>query len=228
VFWGQIAFNSPSYQHHNSFLRGFHNGSSSSLHHAKIGRKSPLTHVDEQGLPSMVDVSKKEVTRRVATACGRIFLPTAAFNLISDRESNHLIKAGDVTPLTQLERAKQKAQAKGDVLTVAQLAGIMAAKRTADLIPLCHPLPLTHIAVVLALEPQVAGKDLPAIRVEATISCSGRTGVEMEALTAASVALLTVWDMLKAVAGREMIISDLVIAQKSGGSSGDFVRAEVE
>jgi molybdenum cofactor biosynthesis protein MoaC len=100
----------------------------------------------------------------------------------------------------------------------------MAAKRTADLIPLCHPLALSHVAVVLTPVEGAA----PHVRVEATVACTGRTGVEMEALTAASAALLTVWDMLKAVAGREMRIGDIVVARKSGGRSGDFVREDTD
>jgi len=132
-----------------------------------------------------------------------------------------------------LEKAKAKACAKGDVLTVAQLAAIMACKRTSDLIPLCHPLSLSHISVTLTPEilPDRNTADalseqnhLYSILCRATVTCDGRTGVEMEALTAVSVGLLTVWDMLKAVAGKEMVIGEILVAQKSGGKSGDFIR----
>jgi len=138
--------------------------------------------------------------------------------------------------LDTLERKKEKARAKGDVLTVAQLAGIMAAKRTSDLIPLCHPIPLSHIGVQLAVQSsqdenvdQV--KDLDAdkrysIVCQATVTCEGKTGVEMEALTAVSVSLLTVWDMLKAVAGESMLITNIFVSSKTGGKSGDFKRDE--
>jgi molybdenum cofactor biosynthesis protein MoaC len=186
-----------------------------------------LTHIDPvTGKPSMVDVSDKAITRRTATASGRIFLPPAAFELVSGAPvvapvTDAPAIAADTTALDQ---AKAKARAKGDVLAVAQLAGIMAAKRTADLIPLCHPLALSHVAVVLT----PVGAAAPHVRVEATVACTGRTGVEMEALTAASAALLTVWDMLKAVAGRDMRIGDIVVARKSGGRSGDFVREDTD
>lgn len=152
-------------------------------------------------------------------------LPPAAYELVASAPSAR----GPADPA--LDRAQAKARAKGDVLIVAQLAGIMAAKRTADLIPLCHPLALSHVSVVLTPEP--ASEDasearsrggMPSVLCEATVSCEGKTGVEMEALTAVSASLLTVWDMLKAVAGREMVITDVLVSQKSGGKSGDFVR----
>lgn len=146
--------------------------------------------------------------------------------------------------MSELEKAKSKARKKGDVLIVAQLAAIMACKRTAELIPLCHPLPLSHVSV--ALTPEVHPDpdapydltDLPdkgdtgrrphlySIKCIATVSCDGKTGVEMEALTAVSVGLLTVWDMLKAVAGKEMVIGDILVRGKAGGKSGDFVRRQ--
>lgn len=146
----------------------------------------------------MVDISQKDVTQRAATARGRIRLPSHAFALISDVNS----PAG--------------AFKKGDPLAVAQLAAIMAAKRTADLIPLCHPaLPVTQVDVSLKPEPGTS-----SVVCEATVRCVGRTGVEMEALTAVSVGLLTVWDMVKAVAGREMVIEDVKVTRKEGGKSG--------
>ena len=154
---------------------------------------SDFSHFDEAGNARMVDVSDKAETERVATAQGRIVMKP---------ETLTLIRTGGVK--------------KGDVLQVARLAGIMAAKRTSELIPLCHPLPLTSIAVDL-----VADDTANAIDITATIKLKGRTGVEMEALTAVSVAALTVYDMCKAV-DRGMIISDVRLIQKSGGKSGTF------
>ncbi len=154
---------------------------------------SDFSHFDEAGNARMVDVSGKAETERVATAQGRIVMKP---------ETLTLIRTGGVK--------------KGDVLQVARLAGIMAAKRTSELIPLCHPLPLTSIAVDL-----VADDTANAIDITATIKLKGRTGVEMEALTAVSVAALTVYDMCKAV-DRGMIISDVRLIQKSGGKSGTF------
>ncbi|GAB0114603.1 cyclic pyranopterin monophosphate synthase MoaC [Acidisoma sp. C75] len=152
-----------------------------------------LTHFDEAGRAAMVDVSAKPETMREATAAARIrMLP----------ETLALIESGGAK--------------KGDVLGVARLAGIMAAKRTADLIPLCHPLPLSSVSLDLA--PDRAGS---AIAITATVRTTGRTGVEMEALTAATVAALTVYDMCKAV-DRAMVVEAVRVLAKSGGASGDF------
>ena len=151
-----------------------------------------LTHFDAAGQAHMVDVSAKDTTAREAVARGSVVM----------------------TPET-LALALGGAQ-KGDVLGVARLAGIMAAKRTADLIPLCHPLPITKVSVDLHADP-----DLPGIRVSATVRTTGRTGVEMEALTAVSVACLTVYDMLKA-AEKSMTITGIGLVRKSGGKSGDY------
>ena len=157
---------------------------------------SKLTHLDEKGAAAMVDVSDKAITERVAIAEGHIVMLPATLSLI--REGN----------------AK-----KGDVLGAARIAGIMAAKKTHELIPLCHPLLISKIAV--DLEPDEA---LPGIRVRATVKLSGQTGVEMEALTAVSVACLTIYDMVKA-ADRGMTISAIRRVEKSGGKSGIY-RAE--
>ena len=151
-----------------------------------------LTHFDAAGRAAMVDVSGKEETSRTATARGRIVMAPATLVLI--REG----RAG-----------------KGDVLGVARLAGIMAAKRTPDLIPLCHPLMISKVTV--DLEPE--GED--AVAIEATVKVTGRTGVEMEALTAVTVAALTVYDMVKAV-DRSMRIEDVRLVHKAGGKSGEF------
>ena len=151
-----------------------------------------FTHFDEAGQAVMVDVGGKPETSRAATARARVVMRP---------ETLAMIRAGGV--------------AKGDVLGIARLAGIMGAKRTADLIPLCHPLPVTAVRVELAPE----GDDTVAI--EATVSSTGRTGVEMEALTAASVAALTVYDMCKAV-DRGMRIEAVRVVAKSGGKSGTF------
>ncbi len=153
----------------------------------------PLTHFDDQGRAHMVDVSDKAVTDRVAVAEAFVVMRPETLALVTEG------------------RAK-----KGDVLGVARLAGIMAAKRTADLIPLCHPLPITSVAIELT--PDDA---LPGIRIEATVRTTGQTGVEMEALTAASVAALTVYDMLKA-AEKSMRIEGLRVLVKDGGKSGRY------
>jgi cyclic pyranopterin phosphate synthase len=152
-----------------------------------------LTHFDAQGKAAMVDVSTKAETERVATAKGSV---------IMQPETLALIAAGEMK--------------KGDVLAVARLAGIMAAKRTPDLVPLCHPLALTAIAVDLAID-----RKRNAVDIEATCKLVGRTGVEMEALTAVSVAALTVYDMCKAV-DRAMIITDIRLTHKRGGKSGRY------
>ncbi len=152
-----------------------------------------LTHFDERGNAHMVDVGAKDVTERVAVAGASVRMQPATLKLI---------------------RAKKAA--KGDVLSVAQLAGIMAAKRTPDLIPLCHPLALSSVDVRLTLDAR-----RNAVAIEATCRLKGRTGVEMEALTAASVAALTVYDMCKSV-DRGMVISDVRLLHKSGGKSGTY------
>lgn len=195
----------------------------------------------------MVNVSTKEVTKRTATALGRIYIPKSAYDLVTSAEALPDTSDTNVTK-TATQKAVDKARSKGNVLTVAQLAAIMGCKRTSDLIPLCHPLPLSHISVSLSLdgprsversrgleEFTTSGPDVRhaselndrppfSIVCQATVSCEGKTGVEMEALTAVSVGLLTVWDMLKAIAGREMVIGDIVVQRKEGGKSEDFVR----
>jgi len=187
------------------------------------GQKSipQLSHFDHQtGRAQMVDVGSKSDTARTAQASGRIYVPEVAYKLITSQDGSDM---DDSTGPTA------KARKKGDVLAVAQLAGIMACKRTSELIPLCHPLPLSHIEVVLTPESDGtitsdSGGKKYSVMCRATASCHGKTGVEMEALTAVSIALLTVWDMLKAVAGKEMKISDIIVDRKSGGRSGDFRR----
>ncbi len=154
---------------------------------------SGLTHFDAKGDAHMVDVSEKAVTSRIAVAENHIKMNPETFDIITEG------------------RAK-----KGDVLGVARLAGIMAAKRTSDLIPLCHPLPITKVSV--DLEPDAT---LPGIRITATVKTTGQTGVEMEALTAASVTALTVYDMSKAV-DKTMEIGGLRVVLKDGGKSGRF------
>ena len=158
-----------------------------------------FTHLDEAGRPRMVDVGEKDVTRRVAVAEGHIRMSAATLAAIV---------AGE-TP-------------KGNVLLVAQLAGITGAKRTADLIPLCHPLPLTSVEVEIS-----ADESLPGIRVSATAKVDGKTGVEMEALTAVTVSLLTVYDMCKA-RDRGMEISGIRLLRKEGGRSGTWTAATAE
>ena len=155
-----------------------------------------LSHIDAQGHARMVDVSDKDVTQREATARGRVVMEPSTLALIVEGR-----------------------MPKGDVLATARIAGIMAAKRTHELIPLCHPLPISGVEVQLA--PASSGG---AIEIEATVRVTSRTGVEMEALTAVSVAALTVYDMCKAVE-RGMSIEDVRLVAKSGGRSGDY-RAE--
>ncbi|MDW3184402.1 cyclic pyranopterin monophosphate synthase MoaC [Roseobacter sp.] len=152
-----------------------------------------LTHFDGKGDAHMVDVGEKPVTDRIATARCNIKMAPETFDIISEG------------------RAK-----KGDVLGVARLAGIMAAKRTSDLIPLCHPLPITKVSVEFAPDPA-----LPGFEIEATVKTTGQTGVEMEALTAASVTALTIYDMAKAV-DKAMQVTDLRVVLKDGGKSGRF------
>ena len=154
-----------------------------------------LSHFDETGNARMVDVGAKDVTERMAVACATITMQAATLKLIATKKA-----------------------AKGDVLAVAQLAGIMAAKKTPDLIPLCHPLSLSSVDVKLSIDAK-----RNAVNVEATCRLKGRTGVEMEALTAASVAALTVYDMCK-TADRTMSIGELMLWEKTGGSSGMWKR----
>ncbi|KAK0208914.1 hypothetical protein DFS33DRAFT_1306374 [Desarmillaria ectypa] len=177
-----------------------------------------LTHINDRGRANMVDVSSKEVTQRTATATGRIFIPLVAYELLTSTYPD-----GE-EPSTVLEKAKQKVRRKGDTLTVAQLAAIMGSKKTSDLIPLCHPIGLSNVSVALTPEAPFHDIQRHSVLCRATVCCDGKTGVEMEALTAVSVGLLTVWDMLKAVAGKEMEIGEIVVMEKSGGKSGDFVR----
>ncbi len=153
-----------------------------------------LTHLDDQGRAHMVDVGAKPDTQRTAVAGGEIKMRLETF---------HLIQAGTIK--------------KGDVLTTAQLAGVMAAKKTAELIPLCHPLGLTYIDVRLLLD-----EALPGVRITAEARTTGKTGVEMEALTAVSVAALTVYDMAKAVE-KTMLIQNIRLLEKHGGMSGDVI-----
>lgn len=155
-----------------------------------------LTHFDADGRAHMVDVSDKDTTSRVATAVGAVRMTAETLALVTENRA-----------------------AKGDVLGVARLAGIMGAKKTADLIPLCHPLPITKVA--LEINPDAS---LPGIRVSATVKTTGQTGVEMEALTAVSVACLTIYDMLKA-AEKTMEIQGVKVTLKDGGKSGRFEAA---
>ncbi|PKO40081.1 MAG: cyclic pyranopterin monophosphate synthase MoaC [Betaproteobacteria bacterium HGW-Betaproteobacteria-3] len=160
---------------------------------------SPLTHFDAQGQAHMVDVAGKAATHRVATAGGRIEMQTATLALIAGGTAK-----------------------KGDVLGIARIAGIQAAKKTSDLIPLCHPLAITRVAVDFTLHDAPDAASLPAVSCTATVETVGPTGVEMEALTAVQVALLTIYDMCKA-ADRGMTITGVRLLEKQGGKSGHFV-----
>ena len=156
-----------------------------------------FTHFNDQGRARMVDVGEKAPSHRTADAGARVLVSPETF---------HLIQTGGMK--------------KGDVLTVAQIAGVMGAKRTPDLIPMCHPIALTGINLELSLDEARC-----AVDIRATVSCDGRTGVEMEALTAASTAALTVYDMCKAVQ-KDMVITDVRLLSKTGGVHGDFERKE--
>jgi cyclic pyranopterin monophosphate synthase len=156
-----------------------------------------LSHLDEQGRARMVDVSEKEVTSRIATACGTIHMLPETLALILDDKIE-----------------------KGDVFSVARVAGIMAAKKTSELIPMCHPLNITSVAIDLT-----PGNNPARVDIEASVRVSGKTGVEMEAMTAVSVVGLTIYDMCKAV-DREMTIGEIRLVKKSGGKSGTFIRTE--
>jgi cyclic pyranopterin phosphate synthase len=152
-----------------------------------------LTHLDETGAAKMVDVGAKPDSERIAVAAGTVFMQTETLRLIRDG----MIR-------------------KGDVLTIARIAGIMAAKKTSDLIPLCHPIPLTHVDIALELDDEAS-----AVIITATARTIGKTGVEMEALTAVTTAALTIYDMAKAV-DRAMRISDVHLVEKRGGVHGDY------
>ncbi|MDD6502901.1 MAG: cyclic pyranopterin monophosphate synthase MoaC [Oscillospiraceae bacterium] len=156
-----------------------------------------FTHFNEQGRAKMVDVGEKPVSRRTAVAAGRVLVNETTFALI---------KSGGMK--------------KGDVLTVAQIAGIMGAKHTPDLIPMCHPILMDGIDLKLWLD-----EERRSVEIEAQITCDGRTGVEMEALTAVSTAALTVYDMCKAVQ-KDMVITDIRLLSKTGGVHGTFFREE--
>ena len=158
---------------------------------------SDFTHFNEQGRAKMVDVGEKPVSRRTATAAGRVLVNEATFSLI---------RSGGMK--------------KGDVLTVAQIAGVMGAKRTPDIIPMCHPILMDGINLELELD-----EAQHSVEIRATVSCGGRTGVEMEALSAVSVAALTVYDMCKAVQ-KDMVITDVRLVSKTGGVHGDYQREE--
>lgn len=156
-----------------------------------------FTHFDDQGRARMVNVGQKDVTGRTAVAAGRVLLNRTTFDLI---------RSGGVK--------------KGDVLTVAQIAGIMGAKRTPDLIPMCHPILIDGMDLQLHLD-----ETRCSVEIQAVLRCNGRTGVEMEALTAVSVAALTIYDMCKAVQ-RDMVIADIHLVRKTGGVHGDYQREE--
>ncbi len=153
-----------------------------------------LTHIDENGASRMVDVSEKDITERIAVAHARVTMKPETFNLIMDKKI-----------------------AKGDVLGVARVAGIMAAKKTSELVPMCHPLNLNSVKI------DYEDNNQDSIEIMSEVKVSGKTGVEMEALTAVSICALTIYDMCKS-ADRSMIISDVYIIKKSGGKSGTFVR----
>ena len=160
---------------------------------------SDFTHLNEQGRAKMVDVSQKDVTKRTATAHSSITVNHEIYHQIVNNTAS-----------------------KGNVLNTAQIAGIMAAKNTADIIPMCHPLPLTGIDIHFNW---LTDNDQYILNIEATVKTTGKTGVEMEALTAASVTALTIYDMTKAV-DKGMIIGETYLESKSGGKSGDYTRSE--
>jgi cyclic pyranopterin phosphate synthase len=156
-----------------------------------------FSHLDAEGKARMVDVTDKDVTERIAAARGTLFMRAETLALIMDKKIE-----------------------KGNVFSVARVAGIMAAKKTSDLIPMCHPLNITSVAIDLNPE-----KNPPRVEIEAVVRVTGKTGVEMEAMTAAAVSGLTIYDMCKAV-DREMTLSQIRLVRKSGGKSGTFIRKE--
>ena len=158
---------------------------------------SDFTHFNEQGRAKMVDVGEKPLSQRTAVAAARVLVNENTFALI---------RSGGMK--------------KGDVLTVAQIAGVMGAKRTPDLIPMCHPILMDGINLELSLD-----EEKLSVEIRATVSCGGKTGVEMEALTAVSTAALTVYDMCKAVQ-KDMVITDVRLVSKTGGVHGDYIREE--
>ena len=162
-----------------------------------MGNMKDFTHFNEQGRARMVDVGEKAPTHRTAIAKAHVLVNAETFSLI---------RSGGMK--------------KGDVLTVAQVAGIMGAKKTSEIIPMCHPVQVNGIDLSLVLN-----EEAHAVEITATVSCDGRTGVEMEALTAASVAALTVYDMCKAVQ-RDIVITDVCLRSKTGGIHGDYLREE--
>ena len=162
-----------------------------------MAKSNDFTHFDERGNARMVNVGEKPETRREAVAAGRVLL---------NRQTFDLIRIGGVK--------------KGDVLTVAQVAGIMGAKRTPELIPMCHPVALTGVELSLYLN-----EEMLSVEIEASAFCTGQTGVEMEALTAVASAALTVYDMCKAVQ-RDIVIDDIRLLRKTGGQSGSYEREE--
>ena len=162
-----------------------------------LEKKADFTHFNPQGRAKLVDVGDKPSTRRTAAAAARVLV---------NEETFRLIQTGGMK--------------KGDVLTVAQIAGIMGAKRTPDLIPMCHPILLDGVDLSLMLD-----ADRQSVEIVATVACGGSTGVEMEALTAASIAALTVYDMCKAVQ-KDMVITDVRLLDKTGGIHGDYHREE--
>ena len=161
----------------------------------KMNKVNSLSHVNAKGQARMVDVTEKAKTDRMARACGQVRMKPATLKLIADNQL-----------------------AKGDVLGVARIAGIQAAKRTHELIPLCHPLALTHVDVECKLD-----KKRSVVEVTSTVRCADRTGAEMEALTAVAAACLTIYDMAKAVE-KGMVIGEIRLVEKSGGTSGHYVR----
>lgn len=158
---------------------------------------SDFTHFNDQGRAKMVDIGEKPISQRTAVAAGRVLVNDTTFALI---------QSGGIK--------------KGDVLTVAQIAGVMGAKRTPDIIPMCHPLLIDGINLELTLD-----EGRKSVEIRATVSCDGRTGVEMEALTAVSTAALTVYDMCKAVQ-KDMVITDIRLVSKTGGVHGEYLREE--
>ncbi len=181
-----------------------------------------LTHLDARGQAHMVDVGAKTETEREAIAVGRVQMRPETLALLRAGDPSAGPSTGSsASPSTHrgpLAPSSGRGLSKGDALGTARVAGIMAAKRTADLIPLCHPLLLTKVAVEFSFDESAA-----AVEITAAVRCRGQTGVEMEALTAVSVAALTIYDMAKAV-DREMVISDIRLLEKRGGKTGEWIR----
>lgn len=212
----------PSSSHQSSAPQELHTSEEQSSPISNAQSPTPiLTHVNNSGQAGMVDVSSKLISLRSATATCKVRIPPLAASLL--QASEHQASSTD---LAQMQLLGIKVNFKGPVLQTAKLAGIMAAKRTSELIPLCHSIALSHVDLELKLQEPTVSFPHYHISISCTATTSSQTGVEMEALTGVNISAVTIWDMLKSVAGKEMVIEDVKVVRKSGGKSGDWERDE--